>query len=89
MSNIINPHRFAAATSSCDYVEATGGTVTTDGDYKVHTFTGSGTFEVTCAGSTDDEVEYLVVAGGAGGGNHGGGGAGGYRAATGLSLIHI
>ena len=29
------------------FVEATGGTITEDGDFKVHTFTSSGTFEVT------------------------------------------
>ena len=60
-------------------IVAAGGTVTTDGDYKVHTFTTSGTFAVSNVGSsgTDVEAEYLVIAGG-GGGDHGGGGAGGY-----------
>ena len=37
---------------------ATGGTITTDGDYKVHTFNSSGTFTVTTA---PDYVEYLVT----------------------------
>lgn len=62
------------------YTTATGGTVSTDGDYKVHTFTSSGTFTVTQVG-TDNTVEYLVVAGGGGGGSDrgGGGGAGGMR----------
>ena len=61
---------------------ATGGTVTTDGDYKVHTFTSGGTFTVT---SAPDVVEYLVIAGGGGGASYsygGGGGAGGYRTAA-------
>ena len=55
-------------------------TVNTDADYKVHSFTSSGTFAVTGSG----DVEYLVVAGG-GGGAHGGGGAGagGYLTSTG------
>jgi hypothetical protein len=59
---------------------ATGGTITTDGDYKVHTFTTSGTFQVTTVGA-DPELDYLVIAGGAsgGGGVGGGGGSGGYR----------
>ena len=59
-------------------MSATGGTITTDGDYKVHSFTSNGTFTPTLAG----EVEYLVIAGGGGGGSSrgGGGGAGGYRA---------
>jgi len=33
------------------FVEATGGTITTSGDYKIHTFTGDGTFTVTAAGN--------------------------------------
>ena len=43
---------------------ATGGTITTNGNYKVHSFTSSGTFTVTGTGT----VEYLVVGGGGGGG---------------------
>jgi len=65
------------------YIAATGGTVTTCGNYKIHTFTGPGTFTVTCAGSPlgSTTVDYLVVAGGGGSGCNGGGGsgAGGYR----------
>ena len=63
------------------YTVATGGAVTTDGDYKVHTFNSSGTFTVTTLGA-DTTLDYLVVAGGGGGGEGyygGGGGAGGYR----------
>lgn len=60
---------------------ATGGTVTTDGDYKVHSFTSSGTFTVTqvAADPANAELDYLIIAGGASGGaNSGsGGGAGG------------
>ena len=58
---------------------ATGGSITTSGGYVIHTFTTSGTFQVT-AGMRD--IEYLVVAGGGGGGSGsgaGGGGAGGMR----------
>ena len=65
------------------YLLATGGTITTDGDYKVHTFNSSGTFAVTSDGNAagSNTVDYLVVAGGGGAGNSfgGGGGAGGYR----------
>jgi hypothetical protein len=65
------------------FIVATGGTITCDGDFKVHTFTGPGTFTVTCAGNPlgSTTVDYLVVAGGgAGGGAYGGGGgAGGFR----------
>lgn len=49
-------------------LEATGGTVTTDGDFKVHTFTSSGTFAVANTNSSDYPVTYLIVAGGGGAG---------------------
>jgi hypothetical protein len=65
------------------FVTATGGTITCSGDYKIHTFTGPGTFTVTCAGNPlgSSLVDYLVVAGagGAAGDIGGGGGAGGFR----------
>ena len=68
------------------YVTATGGTVTCCGDYKIHTFTGPGTFCVSCAGNScgSNELEYVVVAGGGGGGSDrgGGAGAGGFRFAS-------
>jgi len=73
------------------YVVATGGTVTCCGDYKIHTFTGPGTFTVTCAGNPggSSTVDYLVVAGGGGAGTSSdagsGGGAGGYRESSGTA----
>src|SRR6056300_1189708 len=33
------------------FISATGGTITTSGDYKIHTFTGDGCFVVSCAAS--------------------------------------
>ena len=68
------------------YVTATGGTITCCGDYKVHTFTGPGTFCVSAVGNPagSTSVDYLVVAGGAGG-SFGGGGAGGYRESSGAA----
>jgi hypothetical protein len=67
-------------------IAANGGTVTTDGDYKVHSFTSNGTFTPTSV-SGDGYVEYLIIAGGGGGGRgaeynsvNAGGGAGGYLA---------
>jgi hypothetical protein len=69
------------------FVTATGGTETTSGNFKIHSFTGPGTFSVTCGGNPagSNTVDYVVVAGGGGGGgSHGaGGGAGGYREAIG------
>jgi len=65
------------------YMVATGGTITTSGNDKIHTFTGPGTFTVckAAACATDNLVSYVIVAAGGGGGNSGGGGAGagGYR----------
>jgi len=77
---------------TAQFVTATGGTITTSGNFKIHTFTGPGTFAVSCAGNAQgsNTVSYAVVAGGGGGGGSeavadptaitgGGGGAGGYR----------
>jgi hypothetical protein len=77
------------------FITATGGTVTTVcTNFKVHTFTGPGTFCVSCGGNPagSNTVDYLVVAGGGGGGKSGypnreggGGGAGGYRESPGAA----
>lgn len=65
------------------FITATGGTITTCGDFRLHTFTGPGTFTVSSVGNNlgSNTVDYLVVAGGGGGGadHGGGGGAGGFR----------
>mgnify|MGYP003142900274 FL=1 len=66
------------------FVCATGGTITTSGDCRIHTFTGPGTFSVSNISDIDsarNQVSYLVIGGGASGGRFagGGGGAGGYR----------
>jgi hypothetical protein len=67
------------------FISATGGTITTSGNFKIHSFTGDGCFVISSvgnalAGPTGSLVDYLVVAGGGGGGYAGGGGgAGGYR----------
>ena len=46
------------------FIVATGGSIATSGDYKVHSFTSNGTFEVTSKGGSGvgDQIEYLVVA---------------------------
>jgi len=72
------------------FTTATGGTITECGDFKIHTFTGPGTFCVSQVGNGPtnpsggpNTVSYLVVAGGGTGGyantGDGGGGAGGFR----------
>ena len=75
------------------YITASGGTETTSGDYKIHTFTGPGTFCVSGLGNPlgSTTVDYMVVAGGGSGGGSdnrakgGGGGAGGYRESSGAA----
>ena len=65
------------------FVEATGGTETTSGSYKVHTFNSSGNFVVStiATNAPNNACSYMVVAGGGGGGGYsgGGGGGGGFR----------
>jgi len=80
---------------TAEYVTATGGTITTSGNFKIHTFTGPGTLCVSNAGNVtgSNTVDYLVIAGGGGGGGSncgawggaGGGGAGGYRESPGTA----
>ena len=67
-----------------NYTQATGGTETTSGDFKIHTFNSSSNFVVTQVGQPGygtAVASYMVVAGGGGGGSvrGGGGGAGGFR----------
>ena len=85
-TNSVEEYRDGNWAASSQVFTATGGTVTTSGNYTIHTFTSSGTFEVT---SGTGSVEYLIVAGGGGGGGSvadawspGGGGAGGMRTGT-------
>ena len=79
--------------TTAEFVAATGGCIATCGNYKIHTFTGPGTFTVTNAGNPGGSatVDYLVVSGGGSGGTSacstrsGGGGAGGYRFSNGTA----
>lgn len=71
---------------------ATGGTITTDGDFKVHKFTSNGTYVLSAPDNGFAEVDILIVGGGgnAPGGSSslggGGGGGGGLYYKTGTSL---
>ena len=73
-------------TGRSDYIQASGGTITTCGDYKIHQFTSPGTFTLSQAGQPagSNALDYLVVAGGGSGAGSslGGGGAGGFRMAS-------
>ncbi len=64
------------------FIVACGGTVTTSGDFKIHTFNSTSTFTVCTAPTpANNNVSYMVVAGGGGASENigGGGGAGGFR----------
>lgn len=74
---------------SSSLYSATGGTITTNGDYKIHKFTTSGTFTVSSASEVHG-IQVVCVAGGGSSGTQassnnrggGGGGAGGLRFTT-------
>ena len=72
------------ADASSVKISATGGTISDCGDFRIHTFTGPGTFCVASISGTaaENTVGYQVVAGGGAGGTGyygGGGGGGGFR----------
>jgi len=73
------------------WASATGGTVTENGGYRIHTFTSGGTLTVTAGGA----VEYLIVAGGGGSvgvlnsNASGAGGAGGLLHNVGDALLAV
>lgn len=75
LNNII---AIMAGAAKKKYITATGGTITRDGNYLIHTFTGSDNFIVSQLASNpaDNLLQVNVVAGGGGGGVYGGGGAG-------------
>jgi len=92
----INVQNAEDTEAGASFVAATGGTVTTVcTNFKVHTFTGPGTFCVSSTGNAagSNTIDYLVIAGGGGGGDGagsstnagGGGGAGGYRESSGTA----
>ena len=68
------------------FIVATGGTITTSGNDKIHTFTGPGTFEITdlSPAPANNVLAYMVVAGGGAGGDGGTGEAGGGAGAGGF-----
>ena len=54
------------------YIQATGGTITDSGGYRIHAFTTSGNLVITGTGlSSTPNVEIILVAGGGGGGSAG------------------
>lgn len=63
------------STPAAAFIAATGGSVTVSGNYRYHTFNGSGTFEVTAA-PAGKFIDILLVGGG-GRGRYGSGTGGG------------
>tara|TARA_E500000305_G_scaffold10345_1_gene7033 strand:+ start:2550 stop:4427 length:1878 start_codon:yes stop_codon:yes gene_type:complete len=87
-----------STTGTATFISASGGSQTCSGDYRIHTFTGPGTFTVSSVGNPagSSSVDYLLIAGGGGGGganapsgspygSGGGGGGGGYRESSGAA----
>ena len=83
-------HDSTANVTGAVFTSATGGCVTTSGNFKIHTFNADANFIVSQVGNDaggSNKVSYMVVAGGGGGAGMtnqssaggGGGGAGGYR----------
>jgi hypothetical protein len=74
------------------FMSATGGTVSCSGNFRIHTFTGPGTFAVSEVASNpaNSKVDYVVVGGGGAGyvPDGGGGGAGGYRESPGTTTCY-
>ena len=76
-----------------NFITATGGTTSCSGNFRIHTFTGPGTFCVSAVSDTAsfNKVDYVIVGGGGGAGSGnpgsgeggGGGGAGGFRGSAG------
>ena len=75
------------------YTQGTGGTITYDGDYKIHTFNSSDNFVISNGVSLDASV-LIVGCGGSGGngngggyGNGGGGGSAGHYSMNKMTLL--
>ena len=72
---------FGLTSGGPPFMDANGGSVSTSGDYKLHTFNSGGSFIVNALGTdgTYGKAVYLmaVAGGGGGGGGHGGGGGAG------------
>lgn len=71
------------------FITATGGTITTSGNFKIHTFTSGSSFVIS-SGPKNPQVDVLLVGGGGGGASSifyfgGGGGGGGVLYSTGVS----
>ena len=70
-------------------VIATGGAITTVGQWRIHRFNSSGTFTLTSFVGTTLLIDYLIVSGGGGGGMDMGGGGGGGGVLTGSATLSV
>jgi lysophospholipase L1-like esterase len=83
-AGITNSSVASGAYSIVTFITATGGTITTDGNYKVHTLVNGNTFTIT---SGSGSVDYLMAGGGGGGGTVMGGGGSGGEVITGTDTL--
>jgi hypothetical protein len=74
LSTSITPE---GASSKHQRIVATGGVITHNGQWRIHTFTSSGTFTLTSFVGSSLPIDYLLVGGGGGTGFDVGGGGGG------------
>lgn len=78
---LVQPFGFFGGAAFSPYMDATGGTITTSGSFKFHTFTADGTFEITNTGTGAFAFyDYVIIGSGEGGrsaNNAGHGGAAG------------
>ena len=81
---------------TASFITASGGAISTCGNFKTHVFTGPGTFTVCSVGNAagSNTIDYLVVGGGGGGGRGGSpaymggaGGAGGFRVSNSVGCV--
>jgi hypothetical protein len=96
LSNSIPNSTLASTTISPDgssfkdkRVVATGGVITTYGDWRIHRFNSSGTFSITATQGTVVYTEHLLVGGGGGGGMDMGGGGGGGGVISGTTALGV
>ena len=93
----IQSNEYKTSGTNATFISATGGTITCSGNFKIHTFTGPGTFCVASLGNAcggPNSMDYVISAGGGGGGSGGfgegggGGGGGGYRESPGTATCY-
>ena len=93
----VNSNEYSTSGSNATFISATGGTISCSGNFRIHTFTGPGTFCVASLGNPcggPNSIDYVISAGGGAGGSGGfgegggAGGGGGYRESPGTTTCY-